>query len=211
MRKIKKSNRQIKEEKREVKEIEELVEQELDYYFLLGTTVTFATAIIRMFNLELNPHKRVKNLDNEVIDFAHAEFQEVVNRTFGIHHKLNEEEHRLLNCAKLFNSIRLTKEIHVQELKKKYGRYCRSKYKEVEEGFEFIFTFISLYNICFDILKEKSSEFKEKAVLTNIKTILTKIRKHILPWMYYILINNVDPHKKYEDGLAYVNEKYQIS
>lgn len=211
MRKIKKSNKTKKEDEKKEKEKEDKIEKNLGYYYLLTSTITIATLIMQTFKLNMNINEKVKFIDHEVIDFSHEDFKEVVNRVKGLDNRMTEEEKKNLNCKRLFDALRVLKNINLKKMNMKYGRYCKSKYKEVEEGFNFIFTFISLYDVAHDVLKLGNYEPENKLIVKNIKTILTKIRKNILPWMYYILINNVDPYKKYKDGVDYVNETYKIS
>lgn len=190
-RKIKLSPEKRKEQE---KKIENLAEENYSYYILIRAIRGFldsTTTYLKLKN-QIEKNQKIIIIKNEMIDFKHKEWLDIINRFFNFILKKypnlkNDFDFKVMDDnKKVVDVTTLTVRLHTNDYRFKYASCAKSKYPEVRGAINFLFDILGRINTITECVNSKKLKIDINERKT-IKTILTRFNKYLRPTIIDIL------------------------
>jgi hypothetical protein len=135
---------------------------------------------------------KVSKINNEMIDFEHKSWLDIINRFLKFIIKKyptfdRDFDFRVMDKnPKIVEVTTLTVRLHTNDYKFKYGNCAKSESQEVKGAINFLFDVLGRIDTITECVNSKKLDIdlNEKK---NIKTIITKFNKYLKPTIMEIL------------------------
>ena len=179
---------------KEKKDIISFAEKNYSYYILLRSIRGFldSTTLYLKLKNQIERDGKVSKINNEIIDFCHREWLDVINRFLKFIIKKyptfdKDFDFRVMDKnPKIVEVTTLTVRLHTNDYKFKYGNCAKNESQEVVGAINFLFDILGRIDTITECVNSKKLDIdlNEKK---NIKTIVTKFNKYLRPTIMEIL------------------------
>ena len=189
-------NLEKKNLKQEIKKTDEVVEENYSYYVLIQSIRAFldnSTTYLRL-KKQVKERDKIIKINNEMIDFNEKDWLDIINRLLNFLMKKyptlkSDFDFKVMDNKKVVRCAYMTKNLHLADYKMSYWKGVKTKYKELNEAWEFMLETLARFNVIQECAYSDKLKMDTKERAT-IRTVITKFNKTLRPKITTFLQEN---------------------
>ena len=138
--------------------------------------------------------KEELKINNEMIDFNEKDWLDIINRLLNFLMKKyptlkSDFDFKVMDNKKVVRCAYMTKNLHLADYKMSYWKGVKTKYKELNEAWEFMLETLARFNVIQECAYSDKLKMDTKERAT-IRTVITKFNKTLRPKITTFLQEN---------------------